>query len=65
MDLARELLMDFGSLRALLEADRERFKQSRGLGNAKYAQLQAVLEMAKRHLRETIQRVSCNYTLHT
>jgi DNA repair protein RadC len=57
VDLARELLAEYGSLRALLEADFERFSQSHGLGQAKYAQLQAVLEMARRHLREELQRV--------
>lgn len=56
VDLARDLLLEFGSLRALLEADRVRFNRSHGLGNAKYVQLQAVLEMAKRHLRQTLQR---------
>nr|WP_256360623.1 UPF0758 domain-containing protein [Methylomonas koyamae] len=49
VDMARELLSEYGSLRALLGADRERFCLSHGLGDAKYAQLQAVLEMARRH----------------
>jgi len=56
VDLARELLHDFGSLRALLEADHARFKRAKGLGDAKFALLQAVLEMAKRHLREPLDR---------
>ncbi|MGH8476292.1 MAG: RadC family protein [Methylococcales bacterium] len=56
VDLARDLLTEYGSLRGLLEAERERFNQTHGLGDAKYAQLQAVLEMARRHLRETLQR---------
>ena len=56
VDLARELLDEFGSLRALLQADRLRFCEARGLGNAKYAQLQAVLEMARRHFLEILQR---------
>ncbi|MGH8653916.1 MAG: RadC family protein [Gammaproteobacteria bacterium] len=56
VDLARELLKEYGSLRAILEAGRERFNQTHGLGDAKYAQLQAALEMARRHLRETLQR---------
>ncbi|MEN8259378.1 MAG: DNA repair protein RadC [Pseudomonadota bacterium] len=56
VDLARELLREFGSLRALLQADRRRFCQSHGLGAAKFAQLQAVLEMARRHFRETLMR---------
>jgi DNA repair protein RadC len=56
VDLARELLLEFGSLRALLNADRQRFCRSAGLGAAKYAQLQAVLEMARRHFEEVLQR---------
>lgn len=58
VDLSRELLTEFGSLRALLESDFERFSRSRGLGTAKYALLQAVLEMARRHLKETLRRGS-------
>ncbi|WP_341327083.1 DNA repair protein RadC [Methylotuvimicrobium sp. KM2] len=56
VDLARELLNDFGSLKALLDADLQRFCQSVGLGPAKYAQMQAVLEMARRHFCEILQR---------
>jgi DNA repair protein RadC len=56
VDLARELLQDFGSLKALLSADQQRFCQGHGLGDAKYAQLQAVMEMAKRHFKESLQR---------
>ena len=56
VDLARELLVEFGGLRALLESDFERFSRSQGLGMAKFAQLQAVLEMARRHIKETLQR---------
>ncbi|MEQ1559873.1 MAG: DNA repair protein RadC [Methyloglobulus sp.] len=56
VDLARELLADFGSLKALLGADQQRFCQGNGLGEAKYTQLQAVLEMARRHFKEALQR---------
>jgi len=56
VDLARELLTEYGSLRRLLAADQRRFCTSHGLGNAKYAQLQAVLEMSRRHLREELAR---------
>ncbi|MGZ4958998.1 MAG: RadC family protein [Methylomonas sp.] len=56
VDMARDLLAEFGSLRALLNADQERFCQSHGLGPSKYAQLQAVLEMARRHFAEILQR---------
>ncbi|MFC6633766.1 RadC family protein [Microbulbifer taiwanensis] len=56
VDLARQLLADFGGLRPLLEAHREEFCRGKGLGDAKYVQLQAVLEMARRHLAESLQR---------
>lgn len=55
VDLARELLTEYRSLQALLNADQKRFCQSLGLGAAKYAQLQAVLEMARRHFNEVLQ----------
>lgn len=54
VDVARDLLNQFGSLRALLEASASQFCRGHGLGQAKYAQLQAVLEMAKRHLAEQL-----------
>jgi len=47
VDLARYLLAEFGSLRALLEADLDQFSAHLGLGPAKFAQLQAVLEMGR------------------
>lgn len=56
VDLARELLNEYGGLRALLEADQTRFCAGNGLGVAKYVQLQAVLEMGRRHLFETLKR---------
>lgn len=56
VDLARELLLDFGSLRALMASNLERFSQARGLGVAKYTQLQATLEMSRRYLNEELQR---------
>lgn len=56
VDLARDLLSEFGGLRPLLEASELEFCQHLGLGPAKYAQLQAVLEMARRHLHQTLER---------
>ncbi|MDQ2070093.1 RadC family protein [Natronospira bacteriovora] len=56
VDLARDLLAQFGSLRALLNASKEEFCAGRGMGEAKYAQLQAVVEMARRHLHEELER---------
>lgn len=56
VDLARDLLSDFGSLRGLLSASRDEFCAASGLGDAKYAVLQAVLEMSRRHQHEVLQR---------
>ena len=56
VDLARDLLGRFGSLASLFAAGEKDFCQTPGMGTAKYAQLQAVLEMARRALREEISR---------
>ncbi len=56
VDLARDVLKRFGSMNALLNADKRRFDEIPGLGDAKYAQLHAVLEMSRRALRETLAR---------
>jgi len=56
VDLARDLLIRFGGLRSLLEADEADFCAAQGLGPAKFAQLQATLELGRRHLGEQLQR---------
>ncbi|MBE9562976.1 MAG: DNA repair protein RadC [Proteobacteria bacterium] len=56
IDLAKDLLEEFGDLRSLLGADQQRFCEAKGLGNAKYAQLQACVEMSRRYLRECLER---------
>ncbi len=56
VDLARDLLAHFGGLRPLLEADQDSFCQANGLGSAKFSQLQAVMEMARRHLSEGLRQ---------
>ena len=58
VDLAREALARFGSLSGLFAADAGAVGSVPGLGNAKYAQLQAVLEMSRRALREKLSRGS-------
>lgn len=52
LDVARELLRHFGSLRGLLTAAQEDAIGHRGLGPARYAALQAALELARRHYQE-------------
>ncbi|HTY94668.1 MAG TPA: DNA repair protein RadC [Steroidobacteraceae bacterium] len=54
VDLAHELLARFGSLRALLCAEREQALAGQGLGPARYCMLQAALELARRHYREAL-----------
>ena len=56
VDLARQMLSHFGGLRALLSASQEEFCAMPGMGPAKYAQLQATLAMARRHLGKALER---------
>ena len=48
LDLARQLLVHFGGLAALLQVDEAQLLAWPGVGAAKYAQLRAALEMARR-----------------
>ncbi len=54
VDLARDLVAKFGSLNGLFSASEADLCAVHGMGQAKYVQLQAVLEMAKRALVEDI-----------
>ena len=47
--LARQLINNFGSLHALFSASEMKFCEQKGLGQAKYVQLQALLEMSSRY----------------
>ena len=55
LDTARVLLGEFRSLRGLLTAERQRVCRTRGLGDAKFALLQASLELTRRHFAEEMQ----------
>lgn len=55
LDVARDLLNRFGSVRALLTAEAAELCRAPGLGVARYATLQAVLELARRHFQELMQ----------
>lgn len=55
VDLARDMLWHFGSLQQLFSASLDDFCKLNGLGPAKYAQLQAVLELTRRALSEEMQ----------
>jgi DNA repair protein RadC len=54
VELGRELIARFGSLQRLFTATLDEVATIRGLGPAKYAQLKAVIEMARRALVEDI-----------
>jgi DNA repair protein RadC len=56
LDLGREALARFGGLSGLLAAAPAELTSIPGLGPAKSAQLQAVLELARRSLREDVRR---------
>jgi DNA repair protein RadC len=56
IDLARHLLTKFGSLRSLFNASEADFCQAKGLGQVKFSQLQACLEMSQRYLAEKIDK---------
>ena len=56
VDLSRELLDRFGGLSKLCLANQQQICDAPGLGPAKYAQLKAVMEMARRALKEDMQR---------
>ncbi len=55
LDVARGLLEEFRTLRGLLTAERRAVVGVRGLGDARYALLQAALELARRHYAELMQ----------
>lgn len=54
LDVAREVLGSFHSLRKLIAADRRRFCAQPGLGPARFAELQAGIEIARRQLTESL-----------
>ncbi len=54
VDLARDVLKGAGGLKPLLEQDQATFCRAKGLGSAKYAQLQATLELGRRYLSEEL-----------
>jgi len=56
VDVAREMLVRFGGLRGLLTAERTDVCATPGLGEAKYVQLQAALELGRLFLGEKLAR---------
>ncbi|MDX1458048.1 MAG: DNA repair protein RadC [Marinobacter sp.] len=58
MDLARHLIDTFAGLRGLMTASQRQFCSIKGLGLAKYAQVQAAMEMARRVMDEPLRQGS-------
>jgi DNA repair protein RadC len=54
LDVARDALAAFGSLRQLIAADRARFCAAAGLGLVRYAELQAAAEISRRQLSQSL-----------
>jgi DNA repair protein RadC len=69
LDVARAVLANFKSLRKLIAADRQRFCAEAGLGPARFAELQAAIEISRRQLSESLRagpslttpRVTCDF----
>ena len=55
VELGRDLLQEFGSIGALFNASLLQFSAVHGMGPAKYAELQAVMELAQRAIGEQLQ----------
>jgi DNA repair protein RadC len=55
VDLARDLLTQFGSLNGIFAATEHELSQVHGIGTSKYVQLQAIFEMSRRALSEQLQ----------
>ncbi len=55
VDLARDLLNQFGSLNGIFAATEHELSQVHGIGSSKYVQLQAIFEMSRRALNEQLQ----------
>ncbi|GGA90858.1 UPF0758 protein [Neiella marina] len=58
VQLAHQLLAGFGDLFHLMAASQRQFCQAKGLGKAKYVQLQAVMEMARRVMATELSRTA-------
>lgn len=55
LDLARELLIEYGSIKKLMLAPPPSLMHKPGLGSAKYTSLKAAIELGRRYLGEPMQ----------
>lgn len=61
MQLSKEVLRYFGTLRGLISADKQQFCAVKGIGITQFIQLQACTEMTKRYLLEQM-KISQEFT---
>ncbi len=54
LDLARQLLAEFGGIGGLVRAEQSRLLACTGIGPAKYAQLRVAVELARRQALQTV-----------
>lgn len=64
VQLARDTVAHFGSLRGLFGASLVSFSAVHGMGRAKFAQLQAVMELARRAIIEDLQEGQALHSPH-
>lgn len=54
IDLARKVIKKFGTFRNMVHTDVHDWKELKGLGNAKFAHIQAALEIGKRYREDEV-----------
>ena len=65
VSFSRDMLLHFGGLRDLLEADYKTLSAYHGIGLARFSLMQAVLELGRRCLQEDMQRSELVDSTHT
>jgi len=68
IEVSQQLLNQFGSLKGIMSASKDELCKVKGLGVATYTQLQAILELAQRHISSKLEDqdvISCpSDTIH-
>ena len=59
MELSKNVLQHFGSLRGLISADQKQFCAMKGIGITQFIQLQACTEMTRRYLLAELKEGYC------
>ena len=56
VEIGRDLLLEYGSLRRILTADQKQLCMAEGLGPVRYAALQAAMEIGRRYLDQSLRK---------